>query len=145
MKRFANRDTETMIDPISDMLTRIRNAQIARHKEVLIPTSRLKLAIAKILEQRQFIDSVQEIVIQGRPMIKVVLRYYQPSRTEKEPAIREIRRVSRQGQRRYIRTNDIRKVKNGLGLAIISTSKGVMSGEEARKNGLGGEFICEIW
>lgn len=134
-----------MLDQISDMLTRIRNAQMARKKEVFIPASSLKWAIAKILEKRQFIHSVSKVEIENRPMLKVVLSYRQVSRTERMPAISEIRRVSRQGQRLYVKRDEIRKVRSGYGVAIISTSQGVLTGEDAYRKGLGGEYICQVW
>lgn len=134
-----------MLDQISDMLTRIRNAQMARKKEVFIPASNLKWAIAKILEGRKFIHSVTKVEIGNRPMMKVVLGYRQISRTERQPAISEIRRVSRQGQRRYVQRDDIRKIRSGYGVAIISTSQGVLTGEDAYRKGLGGEYICQVW
>ena len=134
-----------MLDQISDMLTRIRNAQMAQKKEVFIPASNLKWAIAKILEGRKFIHSIQKIEIQNRPMLKVVLEYRQISRTDRQPAISQIRRVSRQGQRCYVKRDDIRKIRSGYGVAIISTSQGVMAGEDAYRKGLGGEYICQVW
>lgn len=134
-----------MLDQLSDMLTRIRNAQMARKKEVFIPASNLKWSIAKILEGRKFIHSVMKVEIENRPMIKVILGYRQISRTERQPAISEIRRVSRQGQRRYVKRDDIRKIRSGYGVAIISTSQGVMTGEDAYRKGLGGEYIFQVW
>lgn len=134
-----------MLDPIADMLTRIRNAQRAGHKEVTIPFSKLKMSIAKILEENNFIDSVSKDETNKFPLIKVVLRYDQVSNTQKDPAIREIKRISKEGQRIYVKKTDIRRVKNGYGISIISTSRGVMTGDSARKSGLGGEIICEVW
>jgi small subunit ribosomal protein S8 len=134
-----------MLDPISDMLTGIRNAQRARHNEVAVPFSKLKMSIAKILEQRNFIDSVKQEENDGKQIIKIALKYETVSNTEKNPAIREIRRVSHQGQRIYVRKSGIKRVKNGYGISIISTSKGIMTGDEAKKSGFGGEVICEVW
>ena len=134
-----------MLDPISDMLTRIRNAQRARHNEVAVPFSKLKMSIAKILEQRNFIDSVKQEENDGKQIIKIALKYETVSNTEKNPAIREIRRVSHQGQRIYVRKSGIKRVKNGYGISIISTSKGIMTGDEAKKSGFGGVVICEVW
>jgi len=136
---------KNMLDPISDMLTRIRNAQRARHNEVAVPFSKLKMSIAKILEQRNFIDSVKQEENDGKQIIKIALKYETVSNTEKNPAIREIRRVSHQGQRIYVRKSGIKRVKNGYGISIISTSKGIMTGDEAKKSGFGGEVICEVW
>lgn len=136
-----------MLDQIADMLTRIRNAQRAGHKEVLIPASRLKLSIAKILEKESFVEKVQkEKTEEGQfENIRIGLKYIQVSPTRKDPAIREIRRMSKQGQRQYVKRDDIRKVKNGYGIAVVSTSKGVMTGKDAYRQGLGGEYICEVW
>lgn len=134
-----------MLDPIADMLTRIRNAQMVKHKEVSVPFSKLKLSIAKILEQRNFIESVKKEMGETFPVLKIVLKYEVVSNTEKNPAIREIKRVSRQGQRIYVKKTDIKRVKNGYGISIISTSRGMMTGDKAKKMGLGGEIICEVW
>jgi small subunit ribosomal protein S8 len=134
-----------MLDPISDMLTRIRNAQMAGHTEVLIPASKLKLSIAEILMQREYIEAVKSMQVHEKPYLNIVLKYDRSSRTRKEPAIREIKRISKEGQRIYVKHDEIRKIKNGIGLAIISTSQGVMAGEEAHKKGLGGEYVCEVW
>ena len=134
-----------MLDPIADMLTRIRNAQRAKHKQVLVPFSKLKLSIAEILQQRNFIESVKKEMGEKFPVLKIVLKYEVVSNTEKNPAIREIKRVSRQGQRIYVKKTDIKRVKNGYGISIVSTSKGIMTGDKAQKTGLGGEVICEVW
>ena len=134
-----------MLDPIADMLTRVRNAQRAKHNEVLVPFSKLKLSIAEILQQRNFIESVKKETEGKFPMLKIVLKYDVVSNTEKNPAIREIKRISRQGQRIYVKKTDIKRVKNGYGISVVSTSKGIMTGENARKAGLGGEIICEVW
>lgn len=133
------------MDTIAEMLTRIRNAQGAGKKEVLIKASKLKLAIASILEKEGFIESVSEEDVDNLKNIKIGLKYYKISNTQKLPAIKQIKRVSKEGQRIYIQNKDIKNVKNKFGIAIISTSKGVMTGAEARKNGLGGEYICEVW
>jgi small subunit ribosomal protein S8 len=134
-----------MLDPIADMLTRIRNAQMVGRREVTIPFSKLKLSIAQILQQRNFIESVRKETSGTFPELKIVLKYEVVSNTEKNPAIREIKRVSRQGQRIYVKKTDIKRVKNGYGISIVSTSKGMMTGDKAQKMGLGGEVICELW
>lgn len=134
-----------MLDPIADMLTRIRNAQRAGLREVIVPVSKLKFAIAKILEARGFVEKAERITVDDKPRIRIILRYVQVSRTRRDPAISELIRVSREGQRTYVKRNEIRRVKNGNGLAIISTPKGVMTGEEAYQAGLGGEYICRVW
>jgi small subunit ribosomal protein S8 len=134
-----------MLDPIADMLTRIRNAQRAGHKEVLVPFSKLKMSIAKILLKGNFIESATKDTQGNFPALKVTLKYDVVSNVEKNPAIREIKRVSRQGQRIYVKKDGIKRVKNGYGISVISTSKGMMTGDEARRAGLGGEIVCEVW
>jgi len=134
-----------MLDPISDTLTRIRNAQKAGHSFVVLPSSKIKMAIIKILENTGFIELAKKEKAGKFEKIKVFLRYNKISGSQKEPAISGIQRISREGQRIYVKKDRIRKVKSGYGIAIISTSKGVMTGEEARKLGLGGEYICEVW
>jgi len=134
-----------MLDPIAEMLARIKNAQRAGKKEVLISASNLKLAIAKILEREGFVESVVKEKNDSFENIKIELKYYRVSNTQKAPAINDIKRVSREGQRIYTRSKDIKGVKNKFGISIISTSRGVMTGEEAKKNCLGGEYICQVW
>ncbi len=134
-----------MLDTISDMLTRIRNAQMAGHKEVAMPFSKLKLAIAKILEEKNFIESVAKEGEDTASKVLIQLKYENISNNKKVPVIRGIRRVSREGQRIYVKKNEIKTVKSGYGISVVSTSRGVMTGEEARKKGLGGEVICEVW
>jgi small subunit ribosomal protein S8 len=134
-----------MLDPIADMLTRIRNAQSAGHKEVVIPFSKLKMGIAVILEKNDFINAVQKDTTGKFPAIKIALKYITVSNTEKNPAISEIKRISKEGQRIYAKKSDLKRVKNGYGISVVSTSKGLMTGDAARKSGLGGEIICEVW
>jgi len=134
-----------MLDPIAEMLARIKNAQRAGKKDVLIKASNLKLAIAKILEKENFVGKVIKEKIDSFENIRIGLKYYSISNTKKVPVIQDIKRVSKEGQRIYTRNKDIKAVKNRFGISIISTSKGVMTGEEARKNGLGGEYICQVW
>jgi small subunit ribosomal protein S8 len=131
----------SMTDPIADMLTRIRNASSARHEKVVVPASRLKLRIAEVLRDEGYIkDFVRhEDAVQGA--ITIMLKYD----AEREPAISDIKRVSRPGLRRYVPTTDIPRILNGMGIAILSTSKGVMVDREARKQKLGGELICTVW
>lgn len=137
-----------MIDPISDMLTRIRNAQKAGHYEVVFPFSKLKLAVAKILENEKFVEFVERVnkdENEKYDKIKVVLKYEKIGTQSKNSAITEINRISKEGKRIYVKKDEIKKIKNGLGISIISTSRGVMTGKEAKKLGLGGEYICEVW
>jgi small subunit ribosomal protein S8 len=134
-----------MLDPIAEMLTRIRNAQNAGHKEVVFPTSKLKLAIANILAKEGFVGDVSKEKGESFENVKIILKYYKVSNTQELPAIKGLRRVSKEGQRIYVKNKDIRSVKNNFGISIISTPQGVMTGFDARKLGLGGEVICEVW
>jgi small subunit ribosomal protein S8 len=131
----------SMTDPIGDMLTRIRNASSARHEKVLVPASRLKARIAEVLRDEGYIkDFVRhEDGVQGA--ITIMLKYT----TDREPAISDIKRVSTPGLRRYVPTDSIPRVLNGMGIAILSTSKGVLVDREARKQKVGGELICTVW
>lgn len=129
-------------DPIGDMLTRIRNASSARHEKCLVPASRLKIRIAEVLRDEGFIKDFvvhQDAGVQGA--ITVFLKYS----ADREPAISDIKRVSKPGLRRYVPTDSIPRVLNGMGIAILSTSKGVMVDREARKQKVGGELICTVW
>jgi len=131
----------SLTDPVGDMLTRIRNASSARHEKVLVPRSRLKIRIAEVLKDEGFIKDylVHEDGPQGA--ITILLKYS----ADREPAISDIKRVSKPGLRRYVPTGSIPRVLNGMGIAIISTSKGVMVDREARKQKVGGELICTVW
>jgi small subunit ribosomal protein S8 len=128
-------------DPIGDMLTRLRNASAARHEKVLVPASRLKVRIAEVLRDEGFIKDF--VVHQDGPQgaITVLLKYS----ADREPAISDIKRVSKPGLRRYVSTEEIPRVLNGMGIAILSTSKGIMVDREARKQQVGGELICTVW
>lgn len=136
-----------MLDPIADMLTRIRNAQSAGHASVSLRPSKVKQAIADILSREGFVTRVgrEQEEAGGREALCIWLKYTQVSPTRKDPAIREITRVSKQGCRVYVKQHEVRKVKNGYGIAILSTSQGIMTGAEAHKRGLGGEYLCKIW
>jgi len=135
-----------MLDPIADMLTRIRNAQRAGHREVIFPGSKFKKSIVKVLYDKGFVNGFEKVTEGKFEMIKVSLKYYKKNNSNKfVPAIKQIKRVSKEGQRIYIGSRDVRKVKAGHGMAIVSTSKGVMTGENARKEKAGGELICEVW
>ena len=131
----------TVTDPIADMLTRIRNAMMARHAFVLVPCSNMKLSIAKILKDEGFISGYE--VLKGKPqrMIKIHLKYSE----DKEPLIRGLRRVSRPGLRVYVQRSEIPRVYGGLGIAILSTPKGVMVGKQAWRSNTGGELLCYVW
>ena len=128
-------------DPIADMLTRIRNALVARHDAVVIPASNIKKAIAKILLDEGYIKAVDLIDDGLQGQIKVTLKYAQG----KESVIMGLKRISKPGLRVYAKNEEIPKVLGGLGIAIISTSKGVMADKEARKAGVGGEVLAYIW
>ena len=130
-----------MNDPIADMLTRIRNAQVARHEQVLMPASNMKKAIAKILLDEGYIKSVDYIDDGLQGQIKIVLKYAEG----KQSVIKGLKRISKPGLRVYARTEELPKVLGGLGIAIVSTSKGVMTDKEARKAGVGGEVLAYIW
>ena len=134
-----------MSDPISDMLTRIRNATLVGHPEVVLPFSKFKMKIAEILEKKNFVEKIAEAEINGRPHIQIALKYTAGEKGNKASFIQGLSMVSRQGQRIYTRKGKLPVVKSGFGFSIVSTSKGLMTGEEARKSGVGGEVICEIW
>ena len=129
----------SMSDPIADMLTRIRNGQAAEKSSVLMPASKKKLAIAKVLKDEGYILDFAEVDMDGKPGIEVVLKYFQGA-----PVIDFIKRVSRPGLRIYKNRDELLKVRGGLGIAIVSTSKGVMTDREARKAGHGGEVIAYV-
>jgi small subunit ribosomal protein S8 len=128
-------------DPIGDMLTRIRNASSARHEKVLIPASRLKLRIAEVLKEEGFIKDYVRHEEGPQGAITILLKYA----SDRAPAITDIKRVSKPGLRRYVPTESIPRVLNGMGIAILSTSKGVLVDREARKQKVGGELICTVW
>jgi small subunit ribosomal protein S8 len=128
-------------DPIADMLTRIRNASSARHEKVLVPASRLKTRIADVLKEEGFIKDYVLHQDGAQGAITILLKYG----PDREPAISEIKRVSKPGLRRYVATDAIPRVLNGLGIAILSTSKGVLADREARAQKVGGELICTVW
>jgi small subunit ribosomal protein S8 len=126
-------------DPISDMLTRIRNAQGAEKLSVLIPASTTKRAILKVMQQEGYIERFTEQQLSNKPVLEVFLKYYAG-----RPVIESLQRVSRPGRRLYRAKDKIAPVAGGLGIAIVSTSRGVMSDQEARKAGIGGEVLCII-
>lgn len=134
-----------MLDPIAEMLTRIRNAQAAGHVRVSVRFSKLKQAIAEILEREGFIGRIEKESDGIRETLSLWLKYEQISPTKKAPVIREITRVSKQGRRIYVKSHEVARVKNGYGISIISTSQGLMTGKEAHKRKLGGEYVCKVW
>ena len=131
----------TMTDHIADMLTRIRNANTVGHETVEIPASKMKKAIAEILKEEGYITDFDVIEDDKQGMIKVTMKYG----ANKERVISGIKKISKPGLKVYAKANDVPKVLGGLGIAIISTSKGIVSDKEARKLGVGGEVICYVW
>ena len=130
-----------IIDPIADMLTRIRNANRARHKEVGMPSSNLKLEIVKILKQEGYIKDYELVKDNKQGIIKIQLKY-EPS---KKGVISVIKRVSKPGLRIFVKKDNIAKVLNGLGISILSTSKGILTDKKAGEMGVGGELICTVY
>lgn len=131
----------SLSDPIADMLTRIRNAQMAQHEVVEIPHSRLKGELALVLRREGFI---KDFAVEGggtQKTLRLFLRYG----ADNDPLIRGLERASKPGQRRYVRADDIPRVMGGLGVAVVSTSAGIMTDKEARKRHLGGEYVCSVW
>jgi small subunit ribosomal protein S8 len=129
----------SMSDPISDMLTRIRNAQAVQKKTVVIPASKVKTGIAKVLKDEGYINDYRNQEVDGKPMIEVTLRYM-----EGRGVIETMRRASRPGLRQYRGKDDLPKIQNGLGIAIVSTSQGIMTDVAARAAGQGGEILCIV-
>jgi len=129
-----------MTDPITDMLNQIRNAQAVGKQEVLIPFSKLKNEIANLLAQEGFITEVKKVAKGKNKIMKIALKY-----DNGIPAIEGAKRVSKPGQRIYVKSNEIRKVRGGFGVAVISTPKGLMTNNQARKAKLGGEILLEVW
>jgi len=130
-----------MTDPIADFLTRLRNAQLARHKITTAPSSKIKVRIAQILKDEGYLEDVRVEEKDGRATLHVTLKYDERS----QPLIEGVSRVSRPGLRRYSAADDLQKVRGGIGLAIVSTSRGVMTDHQARKDRVGGEVLCTVW
>jgi small subunit ribosomal protein S8 len=131
----------SMTDPIADLLSRIRNALLAKHDRLDVPVSKLKLEVCRILKEEGYIKNFR--VIEGTPVgsLRIFLRYS----AEGEPAISHVERVSKPGRRIYKASKDIKPVRNGLGLGIVSTSQGLLSDAQARQRKVGGELLCELW
>ncbi len=134
----------TMSDPIADMLTRIRNAQMVRHTGIRVPSSKVKVAIAKILREEGFIEDYRVTQERPQPQLAIKLKYV-GERKERHPVITGLRRVSKPGRRIYTRASEIPWVRSGMGIAILSTPKGVLTGQQARRLGVGGEVLCYVW
>ena len=130
----------SMTDPIADLLTRIRNAVHAKHRKVDIPDSKLKRAITKILLSEGFIEDYRIIEYKEKQFLRIILKYHRG-----EGVITGIERVSKPGLRAYVSKSDIPRVLDGLGITVLTTSKGVMTGKEAKRLGLGGEVMCNVW
>ncbi len=130
-----------MTDPIADYLTRIRNASKAGHPWVNIPASKMKKGITKILMKEGFIESYRIIEFEGKLYIRILLKYQEDGKG----VIKGLERVSKPGLRKYVGKDDIPRVLDGLGVTILTTSKGIMTGKKARRLGLGGEVICNVW
>ena len=131
----------SMTDPIADMLTRIRNAAQARHKRVDVPASKLKLEIARILLKERFVANYKFVEDGPQGVIRIYLKYT----PDEDPVINGIERISKPGLRRYCGAEEIPRVFGGMGVSILSTSRGVLSGREAKKVGVGGEILCSVW
>jgi small subunit ribosomal protein S8 len=128
-------------DPIADMLTRIRNAVRAKHPRVDLPSSKLKVEIARILKDEGYLTNFKVVEEKGKKTLRVFLRYT----PDRHGVITDLKRVSRPGSRRYVGKTDIRTVVGGMGISILSTPRGLMTGQSARKEGVGGELLCEVW
>lgn len=128
-------------DPVADMLTRIRNGINARHVKVPMPLSKMKVRIADVLKAEGFIEDYEVAKQAEKPTLTIQLRYDR----NRDPVITGLKRVSRPGLRQYVRSDRIPSIRNGLGIAILSTSKGVMTDREARRQSLGGELVCTVW
>ena len=131
----------SMTDPMADMLTRIRNAGMAKHAKLDVPSSNVKVAVATVLKDLGFIKNIKVITESKQGILRIYLKYD----ANQEPVIHEIKRISTPGRRMYVGKDDIPKVKNGLGASILSTSKGVLDDVSARQAQVGGEVICTVW
>ncbi len=128
-------------DPIADMLTRIRNALMARKKYVMIPSSKLKLELARVLKSEGYIEYFDVTKDRPQPVLRIQLKYYEPNK----PVVSGLVRISKPGRRVYTKRQDIPLVMSGLGISVLSTPKGVMTGKKAHRLGVGGELLCYIW
>jgi small subunit ribosomal protein S8 len=128
-------------DPIADFLTRIRNGSLARHPRVEMPSSKMKIEIARILKEEGYLANFKVVEEKGKKTLRVFLRYTPDRRS----VITDLKRISRPGSRRYIGKTGIRPVVGGMGISILSTPRGLMTGQSARKEGVGGELLCEVW
>jgi small subunit ribosomal protein S8 len=128
-------------DPIADFLTRIRNGALAKHPRVEMPSSKMKIELSRILKEEGYLANFKVVEEKGKKTLRVFLRYT----PERHSVITDLKRISRPGSRRYIGKAGIRPVVGGMGIAILSTPRGLMTGQSARKEGVGGELLCEVW
>jgi small subunit ribosomal protein S8 len=128
-------------DPIADFLTRIRNGALAKHPRVEMPSSKLKIELSRILKEEGYLANFKVVEEKGKKTLRVFLRYT----PDRHSVITDLKRISRPGSRRYIGKAGIRPVVGGMGIAILSTPRGLMTGQSARKEGVGGELLCEVW
>jgi small subunit ribosomal protein S8 len=140
-RAIEEKERMRLTDPVADMLTRIRNAISARHQKVDIPASKLKLEIARILKEEGYVSNFKATEEEGHKVLRIYLKYSNSN----EAVISNVNRVSRPGCRVYVRRTEIPRVLGGLGINILTTPRGVMTGRQARKQGLGGELLCEVW
>lgn len=134
----------SMSDPIADMLTRIRNAQMREHKTVSMPHSSIKAAIAEVLQREGYINEFKVLPEKPQSVLQVTLKYV-GDRRNRRSVITGLQRVSRPGRRVYVGKGDVPWVLSGMGVAIVTTSKGIMTGQQARRQGVGGEVLCKVW
>jgi small subunit ribosomal protein S8 len=128
-------------DPIADFLTRIRNGSMARHPRVEMPSSKMKIELSRILKEEGYLANFKVVEEKGKKTLRVFLRYT----PDRQSVITDLKRISRPGSRRYIGKTGIRPVVGGMGISILSTPRGLMTGQSARKEGVGGELLCEVW
>ena len=128
-------------DPIGDLLIRLKNGSQRRHETITVPASKLKRSILQILKNEGYVEAVEDATQEGHPILKVQLRYVE----EGQPMITGLQRVSKPGRRVYVGSKDIERVRNGIGMSMLSTSKGIMTDQESRRNKLGGEVLCSVW
>jgi small subunit ribosomal protein S8 len=140
-RAIEEKERMRLTDPVADMLTRIRNAISARHQKVDIPASKLKLEIARILKEEGYVSNFKATEEEGHKILRIYLKYS----NNNEAVISNVNRVSRPGCRVYVRRTEIPRVLGGMGINILTTPRGVMTGRQARKQGLGGELLCEVW
>ena len=128
-------------DPIADLLIRLKNGSQRRHEAITVPASKLKRSILQILKNEGYVEAVEDGTQEGHPILKVQLRYVE----EGQPMITGLQRISKPGRRVYVGSKEIERVRNGIGMSILSTSKGIMTDHESRRNKLGGEVLCSVW